>query len=104
MLACFGVSTLFLISYITYHVAIEGSKSFPTDAADVVRAVYYFVLLTHIVLAMAVPPLAITTIILGLADRRDGHRRLAKWTFPIWLYVSITGVIVYAMLYHFFEK
>lgn len=102
MLACFGVSVLFLISYVVYHVAIEGTKRFPLDAPAAVRWFYYFVLLTHIVLAAAVPVLALITIYLGLRDRRQAHRRVARWTFPIWLYVSITGVIVYVMLYHWY--
>ena len=102
MLACFAVSTVFLACYLVYH-AQAGSKRFPTGAgapADWIRYFYYFVLLTHIVLAAAVPMLALITIYLGLKDRRVAHRRLARWTFPIWLYVSITGVVVYVMLYH----
>jgi uncharacterized membrane protein YozB (DUF420 family) len=62
--------------------------------------VYYTILLTHVVLAAAVPVLAGVTIYLGYRDRRAAHRRVARWTFPIWLYVSVTGVVIYAMLYH----
>jgi uncharacterized membrane protein YozB (DUF420 family) len=98
MLSCFGVSTLFLVCYLVYH-ALAGSRKFPSDVADLARYSYYFILLTHVVLAAAVPFLAVITIYLGLRDRRSSHRRLARWTFPIWLYVSITGVIVYVMLY-----
>ena len=104
MLACFDVSILFLISYIVYHVAIEGSKRFPQDTSDGVRTFYYFVLLTHVIFAAAVPFLAVATIYLGLSNRRSAHVRLARWTFPIWLYVSITGVIVYVMLYHIYAR
>ena len=102
MLSCFGVSTVFLICYLVYH-AMAGSKKFPIGEgapSDAVRYFYYFILLTHIVLAAAVPVLAIITIYLGLKDRRASHRRIARWTFPIWLYVSVTGVLVYVMLYH----
>jgi uncharacterized membrane protein YozB (DUF420 family) len=102
MLACLGVSILFLISYVVYHMHIGGGRRFPDYPADAIRYAYYFVLLTHIVLAAFVPFLAVASIYLGLRDRRAWHRRLAKWTFPIWLYVSVTGVVVYAMLYHLF--
>jgi putative membrane protein len=103
MLACFGVSVLFLCSYLTYHGNIPGgSKRFPPDPPAAVRYGYYALLASHIVLAAAVPFLAIATIGLGLADRRRAHTRLAWWTFPIWLYVSITGVIVYLLLYQIY--
>ena len=103
MLACFAVSVVFLGSYLTYHFNLEGgSKRFPTYPPPAVRYSYYAILLTHVVLAAAVPFLALGTIWLGLADRRAAHRRLAWWTFPIWLYVSITGVIVYLMLYQLY--
>jgi len=103
MLACFGVSVLFLCSYLTYHANIPGgSKRFPAYPPAAVRYVYYGLLASHIVLAAAVPFLAIATIWLGLTDRRRAHTRLAWWTFPIWLYVSITGVIVYLLLYQIY--
>jgi putative membrane protein len=105
MLACFGVSVVFLTSYLTYHFNIPGgSKRFPSYPPDVVRYGYYGLLLSHVVLAAAVPFLAITTIWLGLADRRKAHRKLAWWTFPIWLYVSITGVVVYLLLYQIYVE
>lgn len=103
MLACFGVSAIFLASYLTYHFNIEGgSKRFPTDTLSAIRYCYYFILLTHVLLAITVPFLAITTIYWGLTNQRRKHRWLARWTFPIWLYVSVTGVIVYVMLYQLF--
>jgi uncharacterized membrane protein YozB (DUF420 family) len=101
MLACFGVSVVFLVSYLVYH-AIAGSRPFPETAPVLIRRFYYAILITHVVLAAAVPFLAIATIVLGLKDRRAAHRRWAKITFPIWLYVSVTGVIVYVMLYQVF--
>jgi uncharacterized membrane protein YozB (DUF420 family) len=103
MLACFAVSVIFLACYLFYHlVVMDGlSKKFPTDAGAV-RYLYYAILLTHVILAAAVPFLAIGTIYFGLRDNRAAHRKLARWTFPIWLYVSVTGVVVYAMLYHMY--
>lgn len=99
MLACFGVSVLFLICYLTYHFN-EPSKPFPkTGYPSWMRYGYYVLLATHVILAAIVPFLAIRTIYLGLRDRRVEHRRLARWTFPIWLYVSVTGVAVYIILY-----
>ncbi len=100
MLASFAVSVIFLACYLVYHLAIEGGRRFPTEAPIIARYFYYTVLFTHIPLAATVPFLAITTIYFGLRDRRVRHRRWAAWTFPIWLYVSVTGVVVYVMLYH----
>ena len=103
MLACFGVSVLFLACYLTYHFNIPGgSKRFPSYPPVGIQYAYKGLLLTHVVLAALVPFLAIATIITGLRDSRLWHRRLAKFTFPIWLYVSVTGVIVYLLLYQLF--
>ena len=97
MLAAFATSCLFLVCYLVYHFQV-GSVRFKGVGA--IRTVYLSILLTHTVLAAAVPILAIVTLRRGLAARYDKHRRIAKWTLPIWLYVSVTGVVVYAMLYH----
>lgn len=102
MLAAFGVSVIFLICYLAYHVWPVGAKATPFSGAGAVRAVYYAVLISHILLAAAVPVLALRTIYLGLKNRRTAHLRWAKWTFPIWLYVSVTGVVIYLMLYHLY--
>ena len=99
MIGAFGVSTLFLIGYVIYHWNV-GSK--PFTAQGPVRTLYFFVLITHIVLAAFVPPMALITLIRGLRARYDRHARLARWTLPIWLYVSVTGVIVYVMLYQLY--
>ncbi len=101
MLTCFAVSVAFLISYLIYH-ARAGSVPFPKYPPPIVRRFYFFILITHVFLAATVPFLAVITIYLGLRDRRTAHRRLARWTFPIWLYVSVTGVVVYVMLYQLF--
>jgi uncharacterized membrane protein YozB (DUF420 family) len=96
MIIAFCASILFLISYLIYH-AHTGSKHFPGTGA--IRKIYFAILISHTFLAAAVPPLAIITIWRGLKRRDAKHRKIARWTFPIWLYVSITGVIVYWMLY-----
>jgi putative membrane protein len=96
MLAAFGVSALFLASYVIYHYH-AGSR--PFGGQGWVRPVYFGLLITHIVLAAAIVPLALTTIWQALTGRFARHRRLARWTLPLWLYVSVTGVIIYWMLY-----
>jgi uncharacterized membrane protein YozB (DUF420 family) len=96
MLAALACSALFLTSYLTYH-AYAGSTPFP--GVGWVRPVYFFILITHIVLAALVPPLALWTVWRAWKERFQAHARLARWTLPIWLYVSVTGVIVYLMLY-----
>ncbi len=97
MLAAFTTSSLFLVCYIVYHVQV-GSVHFAHTGA--VRAVYFSILGTHTLLAATVPVLAIITLNRGLGARFDKHRKIARWTLPIWLYVSVTGVVVYLMLYH----
>jgi uncharacterized membrane protein YozB (DUF420 family) len=99
MLGAFAVSALFLASYLTYH-ANAGSRPFPGSGP--IRVVYFAILITHIVLAAAILPLAIVTLSLGLRARFDRHVPIARWTLPIWLYVSITGVLVYLMLYQMY--
>lgn len=96
MLAAFACSILFLISYLIYHYQVG---SVPFKGQGPIRAVYFTILITHTILATAVVPLALVTLIRALRERFDAHRRIARWTFPIWLYVSVTGVIVYWMLY-----
>ncbi len=96
MLAAFAVSVLFLTSYLIYH-AQAGSVRFQKTGA--IRTVYLSILLTHTVLAAAVPVLAVITLTRALRGRFGAHRRIARWTLPVWLYVSVTGVVVYLMLY-----
>ncbi len=98
MLAAFAASTLFLVSYLVYHAQVG---SVPFTREGLVRPVYYSILITHVVLAATVPPLAIVTLSRGLKARYPQHRAIARWTLPIWLYVSVTGVLVYVMLYQF---
>jgi putative membrane protein len=96
MIGAFAGSVVFLASYLLYH-SEAGVVRFP--GTGLARAIYLGILATHTVLAALVPFLAIVTLALALRGRFDRHRRLARWTFPIWLYVSVTGVVVYVMLY-----
>jgi uncharacterized membrane protein YozB (DUF420 family) len=96
MLAAFAASVAFLASYLVYH-AQAGSVRFRKSGA--IRTVYLSILATHTVLAAAVPPLAVVTLSRALKSRFAQHRRIARWTLPVWLYVSVTGVVVYWMLY-----
>ncbi|MDZ4797864.1 MAG: DUF420 domain-containing protein [Bryobacteraceae bacterium] len=96
MLTAFGVSCVFLVSYLTYHFQV-GSVRF--ERTGLIRQVYLSILLTHTILAAAVPVLAILSLRRGLAGQYASHRKIARWTLPIWLYVSVTGVVVYWMLY-----
>jgi len=98
MLSALVSSTLFLVSYLVYHYQV-GSVPFKGQGWS--RTVYFTILITHTVLAVTVVPLALITLVRALKQRFQAHRRIARWTFPIWLYVSVTGVIVYVMLYKF---
>jgi len=99
MISACIVSALFLTSYVIYHANI-GSKPFPGQGP--IRLVYFTILLTHVLLAITVPPLALITLSRGLRAKFDRHVAIARWTFPIWMYVSVTGVIVYLMLYQLY--
>ena len=96
MIAAFATSSLFLVCYVIYHAQV-GSVRFTRQG--VVRPIYFTILITHVTLAAAALPLAIITLSRGLKARFDRHRAIARWTLPIWLYVSITGVLVYVLLY-----
>lgn len=96
MLSAFGLSTLFLISYVVYHYH-AGSR--PFGGQGWIRPLYFTILLSHILLAAAIVPLALTTIYRALTAQFTRHMRLARWTLPVWLYVSLTGVLIYWMLY-----
>jgi uncharacterized membrane protein YozB (DUF420 family) len=96
MIAAFVASSLFLVCYVVYHAQV-GSVRFTRHGP--VRPLYFTILITHVALAAIVLPMAILTLSRGLQRRYPQHRRIARWTFPIWLYVSITGVLVYILLY-----
>lgn len=99
MLVALGTSAVFLASYLIYHYN-AGSRPFPGEGT--VRVTYFVILITHVVLAAAILPLALVTAARGLAGRYDRHVRIARWTLPIWLYVSVTGVVIYLMLYQLY--
>jgi uncharacterized membrane protein YozB (DUF420 family) len=96
MLGALATSALFLISYVTYHLNV-GSRPFPGQGP--IRVVYFAILITHVVLAAVIVPLALITAARGLRSQFGRHVRIARWTLPLWLYVSITGVVIYVMLY-----
>ncbi|RKU14459.1 DUF420 domain-containing protein [Candidatus Poribacteria bacterium] len=97
MIAAFVVSGLFLTSYLIYH---YHAGSTPFEGSGWIRPVYFAVLIPHIILAASILPLALITLYFALRKRFTKHQRIARWTLPIWLYVSVTGIIVYWMLYH----
>jgi uncharacterized membrane protein YozB (DUF420 family) len=99
MLAALTTSALFLVSYVIYH-ANAGSRPFPGQGP--IRALYFAILITHVILAAAIVPLALVTTTRGLRAQYLRHVRLARWTLPIWLYVSVTGVVIYLMLYQLY--
>jgi putative membrane protein len=98
MLGAVSASCLFLISYIVYHFEV-GSVRF--QGQGWIRSLYFTILLSHTTLALTLVPLVITTVRRGLRGKFETHRRIARWTLPIWFYVSVTGVVVYGMLYHY---
>ena len=96
MLAAFATSALFLASYVIYHLNV-GSVAFTGQGS--IRIIYFTILISHIILAIIILPMAIVTLLRALRGQLESHRRIAKWTLPLWLYVSVTGVVVYWMLY-----
>jgi putative membrane protein len=99
MLAALVTSALFLASYVTYH-ANAGSRPFPGQG--VIRVVYFAILIPHVLLAATILPLALVTTARGLRSQFDHHVRIARWTLPLWLFVSVTGVVIYLMLYQLY--
>jgi uncharacterized membrane protein YozB (DUF420 family) len=96
MIAAFATSSLFLVCYLVYHAQVG---SVPFTRQGFVRPLYFTILITHVTLAATVVPLALVTLSRALKGRYPQHRRIARWTFPVWLYVSVTGVLVYVLLY-----
>jgi len=99
MLTALATSALFLISYVVYH---ANAGSVPFQGTGAIRVVYFAVLIPHVILAATIVPLALVTTARALRGDYGRHVRIARWTLPLWLYVSVTGVIVYAMLYHLY--
>jgi len=102
MIAALATSTLFLVGYITNHYLRHGVVTKFT-AQGWIRPVYFSLLISHTILAVVIVPMVIMTVIPALKSRFDKHQRIARWTLPVWLYVSVTGVLVYFMLYHWYR-
>lgn len=102
MIAAFCTSVLFLISYLTYHALVHTVTRFHNP--EWFRPIYLAILLTHTILAVVIVPLVIITLRRGLKRQDETHRRIAKWTWPLWMYVSVTGVVIYLLLYRIFPQ
>jgi uncharacterized membrane protein YozB (DUF420 family) len=102
MLAAVATSTLFLISYLYYHFIVLHFGSYHFRGHGWSRPLYFTILISHTILAVTIVPLVIITLSRALRERYDRHRAIARWTYPLWLYVSVTGVVIYFMLYHIF--
>ena len=101
MISAFSVSIIFLVFYVLHKYLVQGVHT-PFGGEGAWRTFYYIMLVTHIVLAIAIVPLVLTTLTLAIKGKRERHRAWARWTFPIWYYVSVTGVLVYCFLYQWF--
>lgn len=99
MLAAVVTSALFLTSYLTYHFNTEAVTTFPSDTYPTIAPIYYTILLTHTILAVVILPLVIITLRHAFKDRLARHKKIARWTLPLWAYVSVTGVLIYMILY-----
>ncbi|MCX8090266.1 MAG: DUF420 domain-containing protein [Verrucomicrobiae bacterium] len=102
MIAALAASTLFLIGYLTYHFSVAGVTRFREPAWF--RPIYLTVLITHTVLAAAIVPMVLVTVFRALRGRFELHKKIARWTWPLWMYVSITGVLIYLLLYQIFPQ
>ena len=100
MLTAFVLSSLFLISYVTYHYFGEKTSY---GGEGVLKYIYFFILITHIVLAAVIVPLVLLSVFFALTEQFEKHRKIARWTFPIWLYVAVTGVVVYFMIAPYYQ-
>ena len=100
MVAAFLTSAVFLACYLTYHFSVTAVTKF--QGQGIVRPIYFFILITHIILAVVIVPLVLMTMSRALKQRWEHHKKIARWTWPLWMYVSVTGVIVYLMLYQWF--
>lgn len=101
MLSALAVSAVFLVGYVAHKILVQGMHT-PFAGEGIWRGIYYTMLISHILLAMAILPLIFITLNHAIRGRKDRHRAWARWTFPMWFYVSVTGVLVYFFLYHWF--
>jgi len=99
--AAFGTSAVFLVTYVTHKILVKGVHT-PFGGEGIWKTLYYGMLISHILLAMVIVPMALITMNHALRQRFDKHRAIARWTWPVWMYVSVTGVLVYFMLYQWF--
>ena len=105
MIAAFVTSTIFLVCYVAYHYLLRkttGQSGRPFQGQGIVRPVYFFILITHVILAVIIVPLVLMSLSRGLKQRFEAHKKISRWTWPLWMYVSVTGVLVYLMLYKWF--
>jgi putative membrane protein len=103
MMGAFLTSAVFLVCYVAHKILVKGVHT-PFGGEGAIRTVYYVMLLTHIVLAIVIVPLVLVTMNRALRERFDAHKRIARWTWPLWLYVSVSGVLVYFFLYVWFPR
>ena len=101
MIAAFITSTIFLGCYLTYHFSVKAVTKF--QGQGISRPIYFFILITHVVLAVVIVPLVLMSLNRGLKERWEAHKKISRWTWPLWMYVSVTGVLVYMMLYVWFR-
>ncbi len=101
MIAAVTTSAIFLVFYVLHKILVRGVHT-PFGGEGFIRTAYYVMLISHILLAMAIVPLVLITLNRGLKERWEHHKKIARWTWPIWMYVSVTGVLVYLMLYQWF--
>jgi putative membrane protein len=102
MLAAFAASCVFLVGYVFHKVYVVKGVNTPFAGPEALKPWYLLMLATHVILAMLIVPLALTTIVLGLKGKFETHKKVARWTWPIWMYVSVTGVIIYLLLYQIY--
>ena len=99
MISALAVSTMFFILYLYYHSVVG---NIPFAGQGMIRPIYFSILITHVILAAAIVPLVITTVRFAIMDKFEKHHKVARWTLPIWLYVSVTGVLIYILAFHIY--
>jgi uncharacterized membrane protein YozB (DUF420 family) len=100
MIAAFLTSAIFLACYLTYHFSVKAVTKF--QGQGIVRPIYFIILISHVILAVVIVPMILVTMSRALKERWEHHKKIARWTWPLWMYVSVTGVLVYLMLYQWF--
>ena len=103
MIGAFGVSCVFLVTYVLHKILVKGVHT-KFGGEGIIKILYYAMLFSHILLAMVIVPMALVTMTRALRERFDAHKHIARWTWPIWMYVSVTGVVIYFLLYQIFPQ